>query len=318
MVGCRLPVEGCALRRFATLAQAIPEFVDGLIDVARRGRSLGVHMVLATQSPAAITDAIRNITDLRVALRVSAREESVTALGVPDAGWIPQGLPGRAYVKAGESGQLVAFQSADSGALTGGGTARVSVRPFRLAPPTEPVSVSGTEVNAPTDLRRLCAGIAEAAAGMPAPRRPWLPALGGLVALDEVTDLSTVDGRVEAVIGLADTPSRQAQAPAVVDFDRTGHVFVYGMAGSGKTTALVTSLRRSPPVAVPTTSSCTASTALPAASSPSKACPTAPGSWPGATPSSPNASSPCSRTSWTGDASASERPAPHPSRSIGG
>ena len=55
---------------FASLAEEIPEFVDGLVDLARRGRSLGIHLILATQRPAGvISAAIKTNTNLRIAMR---------------------------------------------------------------------------------------------------------------------------------------------------------------------------------------------------------------------------------------------------------
>jgi S-DNA-T family DNA segregation ATPase FtsK/SpoIIIE len=59
---------------FATLSKEIPEFVDGVVDVAQRGRTLGLHLVLATQRPrGAITDNIRANTTLRMAMRMASR-----------------------------------------------------------------------------------------------------------------------------------------------------------------------------------------------------------------------------------------------------
>ena len=71
---------------FATLAKEVPEFVDGVVDVAQRGRSLGVHLVLATQRPGGVvSENIRANTNLRIALRVNEPAESTDVIGVPDA-----------------------------------------------------------------------------------------------------------------------------------------------------------------------------------------------------------------------------------------
>ena len=57
---------------FATLVREVPSFVDTFVDVAQRGRSLGLHLVLATQRPrGAVSDAIRANTNLRIAMRMS-------------------------------------------------------------------------------------------------------------------------------------------------------------------------------------------------------------------------------------------------------
>ena len=87
---------------FAALAKEIPEFVDGVVDVALRGRSLGLHLVLATQRPAGvITGQIRANTNLRVALRMAADDESSDVVGSPVAAAIERRLPGRAVARIG-------------------------------------------------------------------------------------------------------------------------------------------------------------------------------------------------------------------------
>src|SRR5690606_10136146 len=67
---------------FATLARQLPDVLTGLVDLAQRGRSLGVHVVLATQRPAGVvSDQIRANTDLRIALRVVDDADSVDVVG---------------------------------------------------------------------------------------------------------------------------------------------------------------------------------------------------------------------------------------------
>jgi S-DNA-T family DNA segregation ATPase FtsK/SpoIIIE len=85
---------------FATLAHDQPDFLPSLVDVARRGRSLGLHLILATQRPAgAMTDDIRANTDLRIALRMVDPADSTDVIGVADAARIPADQPGRAIVR---------------------------------------------------------------------------------------------------------------------------------------------------------------------------------------------------------------------------
>jgi S-DNA-T family DNA segregation ATPase FtsK/SpoIIIE len=73
-----------------------------LTDIARRGRSLGVHLVLATQRPTGVVpEALAANVDLRVALRVRDAADSVDVIGDPSAARIPRGLPGRAVVRIG-------------------------------------------------------------------------------------------------------------------------------------------------------------------------------------------------------------------------
>ena len=103
---------------FAALAKEVPEFVDGVVDVALRGRSLGLHLVLATQRPAGvITGQIRANTNLRIALRMAADDESADVIGSPVAAAIERRLPGRAVARIGPK-ELVPFQSAYVGGHT--------------------------------------------------------------------------------------------------------------------------------------------------------------------------------------------------------
>ena len=87
---------------FASLVAELPDFVTGLVGIAQRGRSLGMHLILATQRPAGVVTAdIRANTNLRIALRVTDADESTDVIDVPDAAWISKSIPGRCYVRSG-------------------------------------------------------------------------------------------------------------------------------------------------------------------------------------------------------------------------
>ena len=88
---------------FAMLAKEYPDVLSSLVSVAAVGRTLGVHMVLATQRPAGVVnDDILANTNLRVALRVQSREDSSNVIDVPDAAAIGRQQKGRALVKLGQ------------------------------------------------------------------------------------------------------------------------------------------------------------------------------------------------------------------------
>src|SRR5690606_3215420 len=71
---------------FASLARELPDFVTGLVNIAQRGRSLGIHLILATQRPSGVVSPeIRANTNLRIALRVTDASESSDVLDAPDA-----------------------------------------------------------------------------------------------------------------------------------------------------------------------------------------------------------------------------------------
>ena len=101
---------------FAALVQEVPEFVDGVVDVAQRGRSLGLHLVLATQRPAGvIKDNLRANTNLRIALRMADTDDSVDILGDKMAAYFDSSIPGRGAAKRGP-GRLTTFQTGYVGA----------------------------------------------------------------------------------------------------------------------------------------------------------------------------------------------------------
>ena len=92
-----LPRLVLVVDEFATLVEELPDFVGGLVGIAQRGRSLGVHLVLATQRPGGVVSAdIRANTSLRIALRVTDPAESTDVVDVRDAADIGRAHPGRA------------------------------------------------------------------------------------------------------------------------------------------------------------------------------------------------------------------------------
>ncbi len=220
---------------FAALAAELPGFMDSLVNVAQRGRSLGMHLVLATQRPAgAVSANIRTNTALRIALRVLDAADSVDVLDSPEAATIGRHRPGRAYARFGP-GELVEFQCA----LVTGVTAaqrgpRVVPAPDGI-PESEPEAATDDE--SPDDLSRLAFAVNTAWdcwEGVP-PRQPWPDPLLSKVSLDELT----ADGVSAAgvALALADDPNRQCQYPLTWDPTEGNALFV-GIPGSGTTTAL--------------------------------------------------------------------------------
>ncbi|MGN6751178.1 MAG: FtsK/SpoIIIE domain-containing protein [Intrasporangium sp.] len=235
---------------FKVLAEDLPDFIGGLVRLAAVGRSLGVHLVLATQRPAGIISAdMRANISLRIALRVRDRADSDDVIEAPDAARIPDRLPGRAYLRTG-SRRLVPVQVAHAGGVPS--AARNGAR--RLPPLVhavqwrhwlEPLPESSTDEPHPsgdTTLRRVAATLTEATrlAGRSRPPSPWLPPLPGLLAAsdDRLHPDSPMDPGVP--IGLVDRPSEQRQTVLTWDPARDGHLGIGGGARSGRTTSVVT------------------------------------------------------------------------------
>ncbi len=236
-----LPSLVIVIDEFATLAKEVPEFVDGVVDIARLGRSLGVHLVLATQRPAdAVTETIRANTNLRIALRVANDSESSDVIGSNEAARIERNRPGRALARVGHR-ELVPFQSAYVGgpARAGSSMGLVTVVDFdglrdlrRVVTPGPAWSAgSQTELAAIVDAVQRAAG----EAGIDAPRVPWLAPLPDVVPFDSSEPLG--DGLVR--LGLADEPQLQRQRPVTIDLEADGSVAIFGASGSGKSCVLL-------------------------------------------------------------------------------
>jgi S-DNA-T family DNA segregation ATPase FtsK/SpoIIIE len=230
---------------FAALVGEVPEFVDGVVDVAQRGRSLGIHLIMATQRPAGvIRDNLRANTNLRIALRMADESDSSDVVGVPDAGHFDPSIPGRAVAKRGP-GNLAKFQSGYAGGWSRGVAKKANVGleelRFGARSPWEPRVVSAPTPDkdlGPTDQQRLVAsiGTARAKLALPLPRRPWLDQLNSTYSLASV--VRPTDDLV--ALGVQDVPQAQEQRTAYFDPDRHGHMVVFGAGGSGKSSALRT------------------------------------------------------------------------------
>lgn len=229
---------------FAFLKRTVPEFVSGVIDIAQRGRSLGVHLLLATQRPAGVVDEnIRANTNLRIALRVADERDSEDVIERPDAVRIPKALPGRAFIKTGPTA-ITQVQTAyanarrNSDESSSGLTIATFDSALRVLPRVAQRRVQ-VAADAPTDLQRLVATIARAAEGLPPQPVPWLDPLPGVVDVADLAQPAEGSGAAVA-IALADHPTSQSQDPWVCDLARNGHLLVFGASGAGKSTALRT------------------------------------------------------------------------------
>ena len=101
---------------FAELKREQPDFMNKLISVAQVGRSLGVHLILATQKPAGtVDDNIWSNSKFRLCLRVQDRQDSMDMLHKPDAAYLTQA--GRCYLQVGNDELYELFQSGWSGAV---------------------------------------------------------------------------------------------------------------------------------------------------------------------------------------------------------
>jgi S-DNA-T family DNA segregation ATPase FtsK/SpoIIIE len=230
-----LPRLFVVVDEFAALANELPDFMTSLIDIAQRGRSLGVHLLLATQRPqGVINDQIRANTNLRIALRVQDAADSVDVIGGREAAGIGRSQPGRGFVRLG-AGDVQPFQAASvTGPSTGLAPPRLVPFVFAHEQPLGPAPV--VDADAPSDLDVLVSAIVAAneQLGIAPPRRPWPDPLPDTLLASE---LGPANSPNRATYGLADEPGRQRQVPATWSL-ADGNLLLVGVTGSGTTTAL--------------------------------------------------------------------------------
>ena len=265
-VAASLPRLVLVIDEFAAMVRDLPDFVTGLVNIAQRGRFLGLHLILATQRPSVMVSTdIRTSTNLRIALRVTDPAESARVIDAPDAARISPHFPGRGYARLG-AGPLVPFQTARVGGrrpVTPGAVglagraaeqpwlARLDWaelgRPPLIRPPGQP---AGGEI---TDLSVLVEAIGQASErlGIPPPHRPYLDPLQPVVLLADLPAFGhpapgpaappeAVPALPPAAYGLDDLPAEQAQRVCSIDFATFGHLLAAGAPRSGRSQLLRT------------------------------------------------------------------------------
>jgi S-DNA-T family DNA segregation ATPase FtsK/SpoIIIE len=222
-----LPRLVVVIDEFASLAKELPDFLGTLVAIAQRGRSLGIHLLLATQRPAGVvTDDIRANTNLRIALRLHDRTDAVDVVGDAAPAGFPIGAAGRAALRLGPD-ELVVFQTASSGE-------RVPVRSGRLrVERVERVGAATAPSEGPSVLEALVDAIVRAAdmSACTRPHRPWIDALPEVIRPRDLQECTAV--------GVLDDPAAQCRHPLVWT-PAVGNLLLVGAVGSGTTTASVT------------------------------------------------------------------------------
>ncbi len=234
---------------FAELKHKQPEFIKELVSVARVGRSLGIHLILATQKPAGVVDEeIWSNSRFKICLKVQDKQDSMGMLKRPEAAYLVN--TGRAYMQVGNDEIFDMFQSGYSGAEY------IPTDDFVSSKDKEVImiDIDGTyleenimsENKNQTEVSQLKAGIdyiiaVSAANQIKATRKLWNESLSSLIGLDKM-DTSDIDfskGLI-SVFGMIDNPEKQSQYPATIDVSKTSNILVSGMSGSGKSTFLQT------------------------------------------------------------------------------
>lgn len=234
---------------FAELKANVPEFLDELTSVARIGRSLGVHLILATQKPSGVVnDQIEANSTSKIALKMAGEQDSNELLKTTDAAHITN--PGRGYLKVGQNEVYELFQSGYAGVPYDPDaqvTEKVDERIYTINDlgqyelfydPDEEVEQGKDTSDLPSQLDAVIDTIATIFDGddtLTRPDKPWLPSLPSRMPAPEPT------GHGDGVpLGLLDIPSGQAQESYDFDLARAGHTVIFGSPGYGKSTVLQT------------------------------------------------------------------------------
>lgn len=220
---------------FAELKREQPDFMKELISVARVGRSLGVHLILATQKPAGvIDDNILSNTRFKICLRLQDKMDSSEILHRPDAAYIKN--PGRAFIQVGNDELFSEFQGAYTmatyceGDSDGKGITFVGENGELI----EKEIIHNNE--APTELQVVLDKIELAGKNYERTYRCslWQPPLPNVLTTDNYRDYR------EICIGIYDNPIIQKQDTLRIDFAKDGHILILGSISSGKSTLLKT------------------------------------------------------------------------------
>ncbi len=234
-----LPSLLVVVDEFAELLQHHPDFAELFVMIGRVGRSLGVHLLLASQRlDEGRLRGLESHLSYRICLKTSTAADSRAVLGVPDAAELPT-TPGAAYLRESD-GRLRRFQTtylgapAPSAAPDRAGSAG-TVGLFTSVPPTTPAA--GADVN-PT----LMDTLVDRFSGVGAPaHQVWLPPLRRSPRLAELADSEGPE--MTASIGVVDRPFEQRRVPLLVELDGAGgHLAVVGAPQSGKSQTVRTLL----------------------------------------------------------------------------
>ncbi len=236
-----LPTLLIIIDEFSEMLSQHPEFADMFVAIGRLGRSLGVHLLLASQRlEEGRLRGLEAHLSYRICLKTLTAGESRAVLGTLDAYQLPN-TPGAGFLST-SGGEPIRFQAAFvSGRSTATGpagapTASAQVFSSRTAGPvTRAAGTGGTRTVLESVLDRL------AGHGPPA-HQVWLPPLGAAPALDDLLRESAraLDG-LTVPIGVVDRPFEQRRTPMLAELSgAAGNVAVVGAPRSGKSTALRT------------------------------------------------------------------------------
>ena len=224
---------------FSELLSRHPDFAEVFVAIGRLGRSLGVHLLLASQQlDEGRLRGLESHLSYRICLKTLSANESRMVLGVADAHQLPN-TPGVGYLRT-AAGELLRFRGAFVSAPPPGGNRSVSPTVHRFT--AAPVGATAPAADPPTPGRTVLRAVLDRVAGHgPPAHRVWLPPLGAAPTLAALLADRAGGPDLVVPVGVVDRPFEQRRTPLRVDLrGAAGNVAVIGAPQSGKSTALAT------------------------------------------------------------------------------
>lgn len=235
---------------FAELKAEFPDFMKELISAARIGRTLGVHLILATQKPAGVVDSqIWSNSKFKLCLKVQTKEDSNEVIKTPLAAEIVE--PGRAYFQVGNNEIFELFQSAYSGvkvADDGNDKTRVfsiyALNNWGKKTLIYTNKKKSNSENAKNQLQTIVDYVNAycRTSNIPHLNGICLPSLADIIKKDALGDFNKASSQnIVVPVGVYDDPERQDQGNYSIDLTEN-NTYIIGSAMTGKTTLLQTIL----------------------------------------------------------------------------
>ncbi|WP_449537779.1 type VII secretion protein EssC [Ferdinandcohnia sp. Marseille-Q9671] len=239
---------------FAELKTQQPEFMEQLVSAARIGRSLGVHLILATQKPSGVVDdQIWSNSKFRISLKVQEKADSMEVIKRPDAAELS--TTGRFYLQVGYNELFELGQSAWGGAPYYP-TDRIEKRVDNSISVIDHLGrvIKSAKIDRKTKVKNPPKQIDEVTKYLETlakqenikVKQLWLEPIPASIYLDGLADKyrNVVTNRFELhpVVGEYDDPANQRQMVMRLPITQDGNTVIYGVAGSGKTTFIATIL----------------------------------------------------------------------------
>ena len=239
---------------FAELKAQQPEFMEQLISTARIGRSLGVHLILATQKPSGVVDPqIWSNTRFRVCMRVQEKSDSNEVIKCPDAAFLKQ--TGRFYFQVGYNEVFILGQASWAGgkyfpaekvkknidtSLNFIDNIGYTIKKIETKEKQEVVESHEEEL---LNLVKYLDGLAKKENINCRPL--WLEKIPEFIKIEDLAQKYSYQKNnfeLNPIIGEYDIPSRQEQKLLTMPISKEGNALIYGASGSGKENFIMTLL----------------------------------------------------------------------------